>query len=266
MLHRAVALLLVVTPALTIGATEACAAPPPVGVDPRILIVGDSVILGARDAVTERLDAWQVTFVAEESLSTLGAVGLVQANRAAAGSIAVVELGNNDGATPSILSARVDQVMAAFAGVQRVIWVNLRTFADWVPAANAVLADATVRWPNLEIADWNAVATPRPDLVAGDGIHLGGAGAAAMAELVGNHVDRAASALIAPPPTVAARVERAPVVVKTRAVTARGPAEAEPGHGVALDYWLMFAAITGALICARPSRARRERSSAPAGA
>lgn len=269
MFRRALALLLLVTPAVVVGAPAASAGPPPPGVDPRILVVGDSVILGAQGAVSQRLAGWQLTFVAHESLSTLGAVGLVQANRAGAGSIAVVELGSNDGATPSILSARVDQIMNALTGVPRVIWVNLRTFADWVPAANTVFADAATRWPNLEIADWNAIATPRPDLVAVDGLHLGGPGAAAMAELVGTHVDRAASALVAPPPpppTVAARVERPPVVVGTKAFTAHGPAGTDPPHGVEFDYWLVIGAIVVALSFAVPSRATREPNNAPGGA
>lgn len=196
-------------PALSIK--PASAAPPPPGVDPRIVVIGDSVILGARGAIVGRLAGWSVTFDARESLSTVGAVSVIDQHRAGLGSIVVVALGNNDGATPSILSPRVDAVMQALSGAPRVIWVNLRNFRDWVPAANAVLADAAARWPNLEIADWHALATPRPDLVAGDGIHLGPAGAAAMADLVGRHVDAAAARLAPPPSTRAAQTERAQV-------------------------------------------------------
>ena len=182
-------------------APGASAAPPPPGVDPRIVVVGDSVILGARDAVIGRLAGWQVTFEASVSLSTAGAVSVIDRHRSALGAITVVALGNNDGADPALLAARVDAVMGALPGAPVVVWVNLRTFRDWVQTANTVLAEAAARWPNLEIADWSEISSPRPDLVAGDGIHLGAAGAAAMAELVGAHVDAAAARLAAPPPT-----------------------------------------------------------------
>lgn len=74
-------------------------------VDPRIVVVGDSVILGARDAMLERLAGWQVTFDARESLSTVGAVDAIDAHRLELGAITVVALGNNDGASPQILSS-----------------------------------------------------------------------------------------------------------------------------------------------------------------
>lgn len=184
-------------------ASPASAAPPPPGVDPRIVVIGDSVILGARDAVIGRLAGWQVTFEASVSLSTAGAVSVIDRHRGALGAITVIALGNNDGANPAILAARVDAVMGALPGAPVVVWVNLRTFREWVPTANTVLAEAAARWPNLEIADWNAISNPRPDWVAGDGLHLGAAGAAAIAELVGSHVDVAAARLAPPPPTTA---------------------------------------------------------------
>jgi hypothetical protein len=70
-----------------------------------------------------------------------------------------------------------------------VFWVNLRYFRDWVPGANAVLAAATARWPNLSIIDWDARATADPGLVYADGLHLNDFGQIAMAELIGGTLD-----------------------------------------------------------------------------
>lgn len=161
-------------------------APPP---DPRLLVVGDSVILGARDAIATQLPGWQVNVVAAESLSTRAAQLLIAANRPSIGEVVVVGLGNNDGETPDLFSQRIDGVMQSLNGVRRVIWVNLRQFASWVPAANGVLAAAATRWPNLEIADWSGRATPNPGLVYADGLHLRPPGQAAMAELIAEHLD-----------------------------------------------------------------------------
>ncbi len=53
---------------------------------------------------------------------------------------------------------------------------------------NQQLVLAQSRWPNLQIADWNSIATPNPGFVYGDGLHLTPAGQAAMAQLVGQEI------------------------------------------------------------------------------
>jgi len=152
-------------------------------------VIGDSVMLGARDALVAELSGWSVTVWAQEGLSTLGAASIVTASRAAIGDVVVVALGNNDAGNPATFGQRIDSIMQAIGPVPRVIWVNLRTFASWVPAMNQQLVLAQSRWPNLVIADWNSVATPNPGYVYGDGLHLTPAGQTAMAQLVGQQVD-----------------------------------------------------------------------------
>ena len=164
------------------------AAPPPPGVDPRLYVIGDSVMLGARDALASELNGWSVTVWAQEGLSTLGAASIVRASHAVIGDVVVVALGNNDAGDPTTFGQRVDGVMAAIGPVRRVIWVNLRTFASWVPAMNQQLVLAQGRWPNLQIADWNAVAASNPELVYGDGLHLTPDGQVAMAQLIGEPI------------------------------------------------------------------------------
>jgi lysophospholipase L1-like esterase len=146
-------------------------------------------MLGARDALVSELNGWSVTVWAQEGLSTLGAASIVAASHALIGDVVVVALGNNDAGNPATFGQRIDGVMQAIGPVPRVIWVNLRTFASWVPAMNQQLVLAPSRWPNLQIADWNSIATPNPGFVYGDGLHLTPAGQAAMARLVGQEVD-----------------------------------------------------------------------------
>ncbi len=162
---------------------------PPVGIDPRLYVIGDSVLLGAHDAIVAQLSGWSVTVWAQEGLSTLGAASIVTASRAVIGDVVVVALGNNDVGNPATFGQRIDGVMTAIGPVARVIWVNLREFASWVPAMNQQLVLATARWPNLRIADWDSVATPNPALVYPDGLHLTPAGATAMAQLIGQEID-----------------------------------------------------------------------------
>jgi len=160
-------------------------------VDPRLFVLGDSVILGAQGAVAARLGAsgWQVTQISSESQHTYDAPGVIDANAGAIGDVVVISLGTNDGITPVQFAGWIDGVMERLQDVDRVYWVNLRNFADWVPAANAEIAAAQDRWTNLRVINWDARATPDPGLVFGDGIHLTEAGANAYAELIGSTVD-----------------------------------------------------------------------------
>ena len=146
------------------------------------------MLLGARGALVAGLAGWSVTVWAQEGLSTLGAASIVRASHAVIGDVVVVALGNNDAGDPTTFGQRVDGVMAAIGPVRRVIWVNLRTFASWVPAMNQQLVLAQGRWPNLQIADWNAVAASNPALVYGDGLHLTPDGQVAMAQLIGEPI------------------------------------------------------------------------------
>jgi hypothetical protein len=167
------------------------AAPPPSPVDPRVLVLGDSVVLGAQAAMDARLAAsgWQPVHAAAESFHIYHAGPIVDALRPGFGEVAVVALGANDGLDASELAVWVDGLMAHLQDLRRVYWVNLRQFREWVPAANAVLSDATQRWPNLRIIDWDARATPDPGLVYEDGLHLNLGGQIAMADLIGTTLD-----------------------------------------------------------------------------
>ncbi len=204
----------------SVGAPSPASAAPP-GVDPRVFVIGDSVILGAHDAVLARLAGWQVTFIAKESFFTWQAPAAIAAYRPTVGDITIVALGNNDGEDPGLFAHEIDQVMAALGPARKVLWVNLRQFRPWVPAANAQLVAATTRYPNLGIVDWDGRATPDPSLVYADGLHLNPAGQAAMAALAGDAVDAAAAQLTAPPTTVAPVTTTAPATTTTTRVRVR---------------------------------------------
>jgi len=166
---------------------KALAAPPPP--DPRILVVGDSVLLGARDDIVARLAGWNVTVDAEVSRSTVGGLEALRRDRASIGDLVVVHLGHNDGASRELFRRRIDEIMSDLSGVEHVIWLNLAEFDDWVRGANDELAAASARWANLEIADWSSVAASDPAYLYSDGLHLPPPGREAIAGLIGARVD-----------------------------------------------------------------------------
>lgn len=219
------------------GARAQTGGPGPV--DPRLFVIGDSVIVGVRATLAQQLVGWQVNVYAQEGFSTLAAPSVITASKALIGEVVVVGLGNNDAGNPVTFGQRIDAVMQALPGVRRVIWVNLRNFRDFVPSLDAQLTAATTRWPNLEIADWDARATPDPSLVYADGLHLTPAGQAAMTELIAQHLDAyvrsrvSASTSTSTTTTTAARTRRrAPHRSRPASDTVAGlPAAAAAGIG-----------------------------------
>jgi lysophospholipase L1-like esterase len=232
--------------------------------DRRVFVIGDSVILGAQGAVAARLGAsgWQVTQVSSESQHTYDAPGVINANAAAIGDVVVVSLGTNDGITPDQFAGWIDGVMESLQEVENVYWVNLRQFADWVPAANAQLVAAEDRWSNLSVIDWDARVTPDPALVAGDGIHLTTAGADAYAELIGSTVDGESGDSEATTTTTAATDPSTSSVTTEATSDAQAGDSTEGDDGIgALGTALVVAAVVGAGALAIFLTARR---SAPA--
>ena len=103
--------------------------------------------------------------------------------------LAVVELGYNPSTN---MAADIDAMMNALnqRGTKRVIWINMAEIrpgsgGPYYAPANAALQQARGRWPNLEIADWNAVSAAvgveRARWISSDGVHLTTTGQAQFA-------------------------------------------------------------------------------------
>jgi hypothetical protein len=151
----------------------------------RVLIVGDSVTVGAAPAIFSQAAAhgWSVTIDAKVGRPTSDGPAILAAARPLP-PVVVVALGNNDGMTPSIFAARIDATMRELVGVRHVVWYTMTPFASWVPAANAQLVAAAARWPNLRLADWATVSETTAGGLLGRGPHLRPAGAQAFANLL----------------------------------------------------------------------------------
>jgi hypothetical protein len=114
------------------------------------------------------------------------------------GKTVVIDVGYND--TPETFGAGIDPVMQALVGfgVEHVIWVTLvERLSEWADS-NAELVAAAQRWPQLTIADWNAVALPHPEWFADDA-HIGSSGGRALAAFLHPFLVWACGAACAPP-------------------------------------------------------------------
>jgi hypothetical protein len=111
------------------------------------------------------------------------------------GKVVLVEVGYNDDHDTFAQSVEESIVALKQAGVQRILWANLHGFAQQWLDMNAVLDAAARRHPELTIIDWNDYSLTKWSWFQGDGIHLVGEGAVAMATLFHSALQEA----LAPP-------------------------------------------------------------------
>jgi len=115
------------------------------------------------------------------------ALQAVQSYGRSLGEVLIVNVGYNEGSYG--YSEGIDRVMRAARkqGARAVVWVTLRETSSIYSGTNAVIRRAAKRWPQLKIADWNAYSRGKPWFV-GDGLHLSGTGATALAAFLRRNV------------------------------------------------------------------------------
>jgi hypothetical protein len=168
------------------------AAPLPAPIPHKLFAVGDSVMLGAVEEIAA-IPGWSVHVDARGCRQPTwrgdgcGAVDIpsgIDALRAAReaghlGGAVVIHLGNNG----PMSAEQFDALMAEVADQRLVFAVTLREPRSYEGPNNAVIAEATARWPNLRILDWHTFATPN-DFGDGEGIHLSHTGARSLTSLI----------------------------------------------------------------------------------
>jgi len=208
----------------------------------RVSMFGDSVMLGAHDQLLAQFAGLPVTVDAQQDRSLLGTITTLQNLHAGPGDVVVLDLGYNDMADASVFRGRIDGAMRALAGAGRVIWLNQHEFGPGRDGMNAELVAATTRYPNLDVADWNAQVVAHPEFVYGDGIHLTPPGQVAMATLVRQRYDQYLDSL---KPTTTTSTTTTTTPPPVRSLAARPAAAAAPDHA---GTPLLVAVAAGAIV------------------
>jgi hypothetical protein len=158
--------------------TTVAAEPPP---PPTITAVGDSVMLGAAEALGDALGP-HATVDGLVSRSFANGVSVLAglADEKRLGDIVVVHLGTNGPIDDGLL----EDLMAATKPADRVLALTVRVPRRWEDQVNETLRVGAKRFPKLELIDWHAAADDRPKLFVEDGVHLTGNGRTFYADLV----------------------------------------------------------------------------------
>jgi hypothetical protein len=174
--------------------------------------LGDGLDLQLHLASCRRLASPSCPYMGERPPSVLDI--LQSSSVAQLGKIVIVDVGYNEPAVnyePNmavVVQALVDR------GVEHVTWVTMREEGDNYRQINRVIRAHAPRWPQVRIADWEAVSRGK-DWFNSDGLHLNAAGALGLATLLRPFVLAACAAACesaSDPRAEAPRNLRAPVL------------------------------------------------------
>lgn len=156
----------------------------------RVVAVGDSLTVGAEWAGLSTLlreRGFDPTVDAEVGRRADQAISIVDTLTEGRSGTLLIGLGTNDG--PDLASFRrdVDAIMGAAHG-----WPVVWALVESGPAlpVNAVLREATERYPNLRLVDFSPIVTANPSYRTSDGIHLTYAGYEARATFLAEQCQR----------------------------------------------------------------------------
>ena len=168
---------------------------------PRVLAIGDSVMLGAVAQLRGAIRGIEVNAAIGRPFGTGIEILRQRQQEGRLPGTVVIGLGDNGWIT----SQQIDQAMQVLGTATKVVFVNLKEPRSWESHDNAVLAQAALHYPNVSVVDWHDAGDRHPEYFWDDGIHLRPVGAQAYAQLVAAALPKPASApssapALTPPP------------------------------------------------------------------
>ena len=146
-------------------------------------VVGDSVILGIRNALEEKRHIGLINARVGRQAGEL--LDVIKHDKSKmVGMKAVINLGNNNRLTS-------DEVSAIFAELKEqplVVVVNTAVPRGWRDENNQLIQQEAWKYSNFRVIDWAAKAENHPEYFAPDGVHLIPAGIAAYVAAITNYL------------------------------------------------------------------------------
>jgi peptidoglycan/LPS O-acetylase OafA/YrhL len=185
---------------------------------PRIVALGDSVMIGAASNLAARLGPG-FSMNAKVGRQASEFVEIVQQLRREGHhpNALIIQMGNNG----PLYGEDMEAIQKATTEVGQVFLINDHAPVSWIDESNHALAEAGEDWPHTTLIDWASVAAENEDLLW-DGIHLKPAAAGLYARLV----NEAVREKVAFPPKPKPPTKKPPEKEKTQA-----PARTGSGRG-----------------------------------
>ena len=148
----------------------------------RVTAIGDSVMLGAADALAGTIGRDRTTVDVAESRQFSDGVDKIQQYKDSGelGDEVVVQLGTNGTINPDDFQ----RMMQILKNTKRVVIINAKVPRPWEEEVNQVLGDGVKQYKNSVLVDWHRAGSDHPEWFYDDGLHLRPDGATAYAQLV----------------------------------------------------------------------------------
>ena len=165
--------------------------------DPRVFMVGDSVLLATTQGRPDALDTyvgslgWQITVDARVSRFTDEGIRVLRKRRGEVHEVAVVLLGNNYGGNELQFAAQVDEILQMLDGVRVIVMLTVPVYDQKQNEVNDILRQAAATDSRIVLVDWEAYTRLDPSVLSGDDVHPTSYGADVIAQLIGLNLGHA---------------------------------------------------------------------------
>ena len=144
------------------------------------VVFGDSVVLGARESLKAVMG--EISIDAAVSRQPEEIAERIRTRRAEKrlGPDVVIHMGTNG----IVQEEDLKPILEELSDRRRVVVVNVRVPRVWMKPTNEMIESLVVQYPNVRLANWNAVSKGKKSYFAPDGVHLTKKGAKVFGTIV----------------------------------------------------------------------------------
>lgn len=144
------------------------------------VVFGDSVVLGARESLKSVMGEISIDAAVSRQPEEIAERIRTRRDERRLGPDVVIHMGTNG----IVQEADLKPILEELRDRNRVVVVNVRVPRVWMKPTNEMIGSLVGQYPNVRLADWNAVSKGKKGYFAPDGVHLTKTGAEVFGNLV----------------------------------------------------------------------------------
>jgi peptidoglycan/LPS O-acetylase OafA/YrhL len=144
------------------------------------VVFGDSVVLGARESLKSVMGEISIDAAVSRQPEEIAERIRTRREERRLGPDVVIHMGTNG----IVQEEDLKPILEELRDRNRVVVVNVRVPRVWMKPTNEMISSLVGQYPNVRLADWNAVSKGQKGYFAPDGVHLTKTGAEVFGNLV----------------------------------------------------------------------------------
>ena len=144
------------------------------------VVFGDSVVLGARESLKAVMGEISIDAAVSRQPEVIAERIRARRDERRLGPDVVIHMGTNG----IVREEDLKPILEELRDRNRVVVVNVRVPRVWMKPTNEMIGSLVGQYPNVRLADWNAVSKGKKGYFAPDGVHLTKTGAEVFGNLI----------------------------------------------------------------------------------